>query len=583
MKSIQVIILLLFFHFLLIAQPSKNGTETQVNTTTANTQQRPAIAMDKDGNYVIVWESYGTDGSGYGIYFQRYSHLGIAQGSETIANTIISDNQRFPDIAMDKNGKFTIVWQSDNQDGDGLGIYAAMFNADGTVAKSEFKVNTTTSSEQRHPSIAMEDDGGFVITWTSPDADQNGIFMQRFDKTGTVQGSETAVNTNTTHHQDYSDVAIDKDGNYIVVWQSSDGSGNGISFQRFDYTGIAEGSETIANTTTSEHQQNPKIAADSTGNFIIVWESYNQDFSGTYDIYAQRFSGNGTTNGSETLINSTTPNHQNEPQVAMTKDGQYIITWSSYGTDGSFCGVYLQAFNSNGIANGNEIGVNTRTTDFQQKPAIALSIDNSSMTITWQDGMVNSHTTHDGDDYGIYHQKYTLSSALPVELFIFTGRKVSSDVLLEWQTVTEINNAHFDVEWSKDGIAFERIGEVAGAGTTNKVQFYEFLHKNPVIGQNYYRLKQVDFDGKFEYTNILNIEFQDIKIKYQIYPNPATHYIIVTGMPTGERVQIFNVNGQLVKEFQTNSTSHHALITDLPSGTYFVKIGEQVKKLIIQK
>jgi hypothetical protein len=179
---------------------------------------------------------------------------------------------------------------------------------------------------------------------------------------------------------------------------------------------------------------------------------------------------------------------------------------------------------------------------------------------------------------------YEYHTVLPVELLSFTATLLENNqVQLDWQTATELNNSHFEIEWSTDGFEFDKIGEVQGAGTTTEVQFYEFLHQNPQVGNNYYRLKQVDFDENYEYTNILNIEYRIMNIEYRIFPNPATNYITVEGIKEGELAQIFNVNGQLVKEFQMQSSSHRLTIDELPSGTYFVKMGEQVKKLIIAK
>lgn len=176
-------------------------------------------------------------------------------------------------------------------------------------------------------------------------------------------------------------------------------------------------------------------------------------------------------------------------------------------------------------------------------------------------------------------------AALPVELLYFYAEKEGENVRLDWQTATELNNSHFEVEWSKDGVNFEKIGKITGAGTTTEVQFYDFLHINPINGENYYRLRQVDFDGKFEYTNIIQIEFQQSNIStIEIYPNPASHYLKVESEQSiGEMIQLFNVNGQLVQEFTHQSLITNLSITDLPSGTYFIKIGTQVKKIIIQK
>lgn len=192
------------------------------------------------------------------------------------------------------------------------------------------------------------------------------------------------------------------------------------------------------------------------------------------------------------------------------------------------------------------------------------------------------------------------ANVLPVELLYFYGEKVDEGVLLNWETATEINNSHFDIEWSIDGISFEKIGEVAGSGTTNESQFYEFLDNRTDIAlqglhYHYYRLKQVDFDNKYEYTNIIQITIEfpttignDNK-RVSIYPNPAAHYLKIESQDLiGETVQVFNVNGQLVKEFQhlpmaIGTSITNVPITNLPNGTYFVKIGEQIKKLIIEK
>ncbi len=108
-------------------------------------------------------------------------------------------------------------------------------------------------------------------------------------------------------------------------------------------------------------------------------------------------------------------------------------------------------------------------------------------------------------DMGAYEYD---AAQLPVELLYFYVEKATNGALLSWETATEINNDYFDVEWSTDGINFESIGQVQGAGTTTEVQSYEFLHDNPVNGNNYYRLKQMDFDEVFEYSNIVLLNYQ---------------------------------------------------------------------------
>ena len=192
------------------------------------------------------------------------------------------------------------------------------------------------------------------------------------------------------------------------------------------------------------------------------------------------------------------------------------------------------------------------------------------------------------------------NSPLPVEMLNFTAHKVETGVQLLWQTATEINNSHFEVEWSRDGFSFapngssdswKKIGTVQGAGTTNEAQEYGFLHTYPANGENYYRLRQVDlpagqagFDGKWEYTKTIqiNYELSTDDAPLAIYPNPANDFITIQNGKTGDVVEIFNVNGQLVKAIQINSTIQTQSIRDLSSGLYFIKSGSSVEKLIIK-
>jgi hypothetical protein len=171
------------------------------------------------------------------------------------------------------------------------------------------------------------------------------------------------------------------------------------------------------------------------------------------------------------------------------------------------------------------------------------------------------------------------ANVLPVELLYFYAEKEGKNVRLDWQTATELNNSHFDVEWSTSGIYFENIGEVAGAGKTNEIQFYDFLHVSPALDLNYYRLKQVDFDGQFEYSKIIQLttnKTQQVIVK--VFPNPVSDILnIETTRPT--IIQIINATGQVLKEQQISPTSKIS-VEDLPAGIYFLKAGNQVQKII---
>jgi hypothetical protein len=119
---------------------------------------------------------------------------------------------------------------------------------------------------------------------------------------------------------------------------------------------------------------------------------------------------------------------------------------------------------------------------------------------------------------------------LPIELLSFGASVVGEDVKLNWITTTEINNDYFNIERSENGLDFESIGEIAGSGNSNALINYEFYDDSPVFGTSYYRLKQTDFDGKFEYFNIIAVNFnkdEDGICTLHVYPNPCVGSCVI--------------------------------------------------------
>lgn len=183
---------------------------------------------------------------------------------------------------------------------------------------------------------------------------------------------------------------------------------------------------------------------------------------------------------------------------------------------------------------------------------------------------------------------YTIqwSGALPVKLISFTGDKYEdTKSLLRWATASEINNDHFDIERSADGNTWEKIGEVKGNGTTNDAQNYEFIDAMPLSGTNYYRLKQVDVDGKFEYSGIVAVDFGTAQAGQinttimQVYPNPlasgrALNIALKESNDNIRQVVITNEMGQVVytNDMQDQTQEYMVQGLDLAAGIYMVNV-----------
>jgi hypothetical protein len=166
--------------------------EIHVNTATAGDQAMPSIAMDAAGNFVIAFESLPPSLLP-DVYARRFDFNGVPQGPEFLVNTTTASYQRGGAVAMDMNGDFVIAWQSYLQDGSGYGIYARRYDSAGIAQGGEIPVNTVTAGEQMYPSIAMDPNGDYVIAWdhitgASPDTSYT-IYAQRFNAAGVAQGA----------------------------------------------------------------------------------------------------------------------------------------------------------------------------------------------------------------------------------------------------------------------------------------------------------------------------------------------------------------------------------------------------------
>ena len=265
--------------------------QTAANTAaTANDQSEPSVAMSTSGTFVIAWQSLNQapDSSGSGIFFRRYDAAGAAQGSgESLANTYTALSQANPSAAMESNGDFVIVWQSNQQlsAGEVNDIFGQRFAANGNTAGTEFQVNATTAGEQTLPSVGMDVDGDFVASWQGASA-SNGleIYARPFDEAGSP-GSEFVVNTTASGDQTAPVVGVGALGDFAVAWQS----GTDLYARLYDDAAAALSAETAVNSSTSGTQQKPAIGADADGDFLVAWESDHSDAA--FNVYMRRFAG----------------------------------------------------------------------------------------------------------------------------------------------------------------------------------------------------------------------------------------------------------------------------------------------------
>lgn len=188
-----------------------------------------------------------------------------------------------------------------------------------------------------------------------------------------------------------------------------------------------------------------------------------------------------------------------------------------------------------------------------------------SCNLVYNDSIINSYTT-----------------GLPVELVQFNVEARTYTVELNWQTASEENNKGFEIQRSHDGIDFEVIGFVEGNGTIFEYSNYSFIDRNPINGTNYYRLRQIDFNGDFDYSQIEAVEFTKVNPStsltgFLISPNPAKDFIklnISFEIPVEFSVKITDVTGRIMETRYFKNTAGKEMIFDLnnfSTGTYFMQ------------
>ncbi|WP_107851448.1 VCBS domain-containing protein [Oceanimonas marisflavi] len=358
----------------------------------SNSGSAPEVTALNDGGHLVVW--YQFNGGSQDIFGQRFNANGDAVGGSFLINTTTADQQYYPSAAGLEGGGFVVVWHSLNQDGSGAGVYGQRYNASGVAQGSEFLINESTVGEQYDASVAALADGGFTVSWTSRQSDSGDIYTRFYDAggnatTGELLTNTTIAGTQVTQGSSAETVAGLANGRLVSVWSdssSADGNVWGVFARLFasDGTPLAIGGSTDefqVNSTTAGTQYFASVGALNDGGFVIVWKS--SDGSG-FDIFAQRFDGDGNAVGGEFRANSQTPGQQGNARVQGLDDGGFVIIWESEGVDGNGVGIAGQRYDANGNAIGDEFVVNGNTVGYQGQPSFSVRGDGA-LVVAWYD------------------------------------------------------------------------------------------------------------------------------------------------------------------------------------------------------
>jgi hypothetical protein len=315
-------------------------------------------------------------------------------------NTFTQGNQGEPAVAIAPDGSFVVVWTSRGQNGgNSSDIFGQRFNADGTPAGPEFQVNVTTDGHQRSSDIAVDAQGNFAVVWQGTGVGgRNGIFVRRFDSEGNALGASPSA-----AGADYAGEVVEG-----IVEETVEGVLGGILGDRAPrlprnpvpepVSGASDIATTIqgefrVNDTATAPRHDPAIAMDSRGNFVVTWQSR----PGNSDVFARAFDTAGNPLNSEFRVHAENPETQLDPAVAMNDQGDILFAWASMGqeantTQGSY-GIFARRYTMEGPV-GQEFQVNETTENAQINPQVFIDQQGNSSLVWEYVGSPNFFTSY---------------------------------------------------------------------------------------------------------------------------------------------------------------------------------------------
>ncbi len=321
--------------------------DIQVNSYPQGRQERPQVAVLKDGTATVVWASYGQDGSHYGVFAQRLTARGDKIGEEFMVNQRTSLSQRTPAVAALPDGRFVVIWASEKENAPGtpiagqegyatagpgrvvqpfdVSLYGRLFDGTGPVG-DEFKINSSAFI-CANPAVSVDNIGGFLVVWSAHvgRVEVDGAVSARgwdvraraFTADGLPAGEETEMNERAYGDQ-FLPSAASVGGNHLVAWISlgQDGSREGIYGRTVAGNGVPRGDEFRVNTITAGSQKLASVASDGSGRALVLW-SRTRGGLASFDVAAQRYA------------TSAELHAPGKPMVLALSTSKLSVTWPS--------------------------------------------------------------------------------------------------------------------------------------------------------------------------------------------------------------------------------------------------------------
>lgn len=351
--------------------------EFPVNVTTTGPQLKPAVAMQANGDFVVVWKVTGR------LVARKFARDGEPLGDEITVTDEWTPSD--PAIAMHPDGKFLVVWTRSAR------LFGQLFDAAAEKVGQELALLEGRNAREHDVSYLTAD--SYVVVWTDNDGSSSGIFARLFDAAGSELGDPIEVNSFTTGEQREARVAADAEGNFVVVWQSTNQAGGprSIHGQSFSVAGTRRGGEFLVSSDPDDVKILPGVSMSSFGEFVVSWVSWPTS-GGWYQVHARRFGSDGSPRGEELRVDSG-GGYGVRPVVALRDSGDFFIAWVAADDDRE--GVFGRRFKSNGSPLGAPFRVN-EVTYHRQTWVDADVTEDGDFVMAWTSAL------QDGESWGVY-------------------------------------------------------------------------------------------------------------------------------------------------------------------------------------
>lgn len=460
------------------------GGEYRIAGELVGDQVMADISQGPGGGY-LVWQDNHTDGYGSGIKAVRITEAGTSPFEAFRVNSIAAENQENPRLARLAGGGHLIVWQGGPLSRQS--IYGRVISPEGQFLNAaDVRINTHAANGKLAPAVAALAGGGAAVVWSSIGQDDasnpnqlrsrlQGVYLQRVDASGALQGIETLVNQQVEFNQRTPAVAALKNGSLVVAWVSERLSGFGES-EKIDHvaiyarlfngaTGAALTGEFPVNTSTNICA-NPSVVGTDDGGFTVVWSEKDvADAEGSWDISGRHFpTASAVSALPQFKVNSFTYGDQYRPTIRGSGT-QQLVVWSSLGQDGSREGVFGR-FLSLGQVSEDERQINTQANSRQVYPTVA-ALSDTSFTVIW------SSFVGGAGSLDLVAQRY--ATALPKAAAPVVSALSSYELLVAWPQMAgfEVAGYHLYVDGQTEplvvGDIFHKVGNL-NPGTTHTIR-----------------------------------------------------------------------------------------------------------------